>query len=500
MDETKIKKQYIAIASRIKQARLMAKMSQQDLGEKMYKTGAAIGYIERGERGLNVEDLIRFSKVLKVPISYFFGFDESRETKIYDTLDRLQTHVKRLTKTFIDESENIHRLVEKVPKREDLKLLCESSLDPIILVSKSAQILYCSSAIHELLGIHPSSIIGHSCDTIIIRQDYEKCQNFIQEVFEYKKVKNFEANLKHISGKVVNVEINAKLVQKDGQSIVHAVMRDVTKRTLVEKKLIETESKLRDLVNNVNQGILSINKKGEITDFNPAALEILNMSESVLKDASFDVLDWKFVDRYSKENSQGDQHPIKYCLQQNCIQKNLLIKAKIKTKLSKIIYLLLNVVPRLDNRQNLAKLYITFSDVTQLRITRNQLRISERKYSAILKQSIDGIFVTNDHGIIVDWNKTLVDMLKLPEKKAIGMTIEELIDKFRSQVKWKKMHFDLKKVYQLLSSNKKINKQYECLIALILDSKRVKTFHTLVFPIYTKQHNYLAYILREIKD
>jgi len=65
------------IAQRIRAARLLRKLTQQNLAEKFNKTSAAISDIERGKTQITASDLVLFSDLLVKPIEYFFGEDFS---------------------------------------------------------------------------------------------------------------------------------------------------------------------------------------------------------------------------------------------------------------------------------------------------------------------------------------------------------------------------------------------------------------------------------------
>ena len=64
------------IGEKIKQFRMQAGMSQQELAEKLgYKSGTAISLIESGERGVDAADIKKFADALGVTGSLLIGED-----------------------------------------------------------------------------------------------------------------------------------------------------------------------------------------------------------------------------------------------------------------------------------------------------------------------------------------------------------------------------------------------------------------------------------------
>ncbi|WP_213698084.1 helix-turn-helix domain-containing protein [Acetomicrobium sp.] len=73
------------IGTRIKIARIKAGLKQKDLAEKVGLHRMSISAIESGRRGTSMAQLVEFSRVLGVPVSYFFtgAENETGETDEY---------------------------------------------------------------------------------------------------------------------------------------------------------------------------------------------------------------------------------------------------------------------------------------------------------------------------------------------------------------------------------------------------------------------------------
>ncbi len=228
--KTKIHNRASSVGQRIKKAREIMGFSQQELGEKLYKTGAAIGYIERGKRGINVEDLETLAGVLNVPISYFFMDEISDSQRLQQALSELQKHIVRLNKTISSQAKTIEDLIRKLPTNNTLRLISESSVDTITLIDDKGYIRYVTPSIYDLMGFSGEQIVGKNIDDIVTKDNIKSSRDIFTRVFSSQKVIAGRTQLLHANGHAVDVEINANLVINKGQKMIHAVVRDVSQR------------------------------------------------------------------------------------------------------------------------------------------------------------------------------------------------------------------------------------------------------------------------------
>jgi transcriptional regulator with XRE-family HTH domain len=78
------------VAQRLIEARYVLQMSRAELGRELGITGQAIGYYEIGERIPDMSILLRISKVLNQPVSFFLraspSIEEVRETRFFRSI------------------------------------------------------------------------------------------------------------------------------------------------------------------------------------------------------------------------------------------------------------------------------------------------------------------------------------------------------------------------------------------------------------------------------
>jgi transcriptional regulator with XRE-family HTH domain len=67
------------IGRRLKDRRIKMRMRQQDLADAFGVAQPTISGYENGEREITASDLLRFAKILGVPVTYFFDEDDASD-------------------------------------------------------------------------------------------------------------------------------------------------------------------------------------------------------------------------------------------------------------------------------------------------------------------------------------------------------------------------------------------------------------------------------------
>ncbi|MGD9129508.1 MAG: PAS domain S-box protein [Candidatus Woesebacteria bacterium] len=277
--KTKLHTHASLVAKRIKRARIKAGLSQQELGELVFKTGAAIGYIERGYRGVNVEDLVRFSKVLNVPIDYFFSQKITSDLVLQETLDKLQQHIAKLNTTLLTENQIIEELIRDLPRAEELRLITEASINPILLISQTGKILYVTRSIKDMIGFRAKDLLGKSHLLIVPKERKQQCKQNLNKLFTKQKRLQYESQLQHLNTALIDVEINAGVIKKDGKLMVHAILRNITDRKKIQHQLAAMKKQCVSIFDNIPTMILALDEKMNIVIWNKECEEITAYSK-----------------------------------------------------------------------------------------------------------------------------------------------------------------------------------------------------------------------------
>jgi PAS domain S-box-containing protein len=164
-------------------------------------------------------------------------------------------------------------------------------------------------------------------------------------------------------------------------------------------------------------------------------------------------------------------------------------------------YFMVKFVPLIfENRHK--GVTIIFVDVTERRRAEFVIRESEHTLRSIVEQSRDGILITDENGIITDYNTSMEHILCIKRKDALGKAVYDILEDLIPESKNKKRIYD-----NVVSEIKKtlctgfINKSHSYFeIQISLPDKSERTVQLTNSPIRTENGFILCNIARDITE
>jgi len=168
-------------------------------------------------------------------------------------------------------------LIEATEKLRESELkfrtLAEYASDIISVVSSDGKVVYVSPSIELIFGLKPDQIIGNSVYDFYHEDDREKMKEVFKKVVETNQTITITFRSFNKFNELVWFETTARKIQneQDLYPLIHMVNRDVTLRKQIEEQLEKETEYLKAILDNVNEGIVACNDKGEIIIFNKIA-------------------------------------------------------------------------------------------------------------------------------------------------------------------------------------------------------------------------------------
>ena len=125
--------------------------------------------------------------------------------------------------------------------------LLESSLDPLVTISRDGRITDVNKATEIVTGITRERLIGTDFSNYFTEPD--KARQGYRQVFDEGTVRDYPLAIRSISGAVTEVLYNASVFRNQAGEVegVFAAARDVTERNRIEKARIQAIEQLREL-------------------------------------------------------------------------------------------------------------------------------------------------------------------------------------------------------------------------------------------------------------
>ncbi len=172
--------------------------------------------------------------------------------------------------------------------------LFTSIIEGIAVFDSNENILFCNPAFAKIFDVNPHSMIGSNLMEFVSdhKRGFIKSKNakYELEILNSKK----ELRYIHISA-TARFDANGKFIGT------FAAIDDITQKKQFEKVLKESEEKFREIVNNSNDGVVSIDSNQSIKLWNNGALQIFGYKEEEIigQDISVLIADG-FVEKYKK--------------------------------------------------------------------------------------------------------------------------------------------------------------------------------------------------------
>ena len=167
-------------------------------------------------------------------------------------------------------------------KRHEEKLahfsaIVNSSLDAIISLSADATISSWNPAAERLFGYTAEEAIGRPIGMLWPPDKVPEGRSILDEMKQGRTVNQCETSRRRKDGSLVAVSITLSPINDSQGQIVgaSAIVRDITERKLVETRLRESEEHYRCLVENIDLGILLVDKQHRIVAMNRANAKLV---------------------------------------------------------------------------------------------------------------------------------------------------------------------------------------------------------------------------------
>ncbi|MDD5016783.1 MAG: diguanylate cyclase [Eubacteriales bacterium] len=144
----------------------------------------------------------------------------------------------------------------------------------------SGQIVDANPAACEFYGWSLEEIKNKKMSEINILSAEEVAREIVRSAV--KNINHHHFRHRIASGGVRDVEVFSGSIQMKGQELIYSIIHDVTARRITQRKLKESEERLRVTLLSVGDGVITTDKEGVITLINKTAQEITGWTRDVI--------------------------------------------------------------------------------------------------------------------------------------------------------------------------------------------------------------------------
>jgi len=345
--------------------------------------------------------------------------EDDRKTKkqLIDEIKALREKNNALEKS---EAEH-NRLIEQIIRaKKEWEYTFDSLPDLIAIIDRNYRIVRVNKSMASKLGLTPGELIGKTCFKLVHsdKKPPVSCPHaLLLKDGQTHTAEIYENNLNGVF--LVSV---SPLYGDDGNVIasVH-VARDISEVKRVEKALIESELKYRNIFENAIEGIFQATPKGRFITVNPAMAHMHGFSSpEEMLDYITDIGQQLYVNPEERERYRA-------ILEEKGEVKGF--EAMIRRRDGIIIWTSTNARVVQDDAGRVVRFEGTTEDITK----RKEVEEKLNKQIYFLQVLIDTIpapvFYKNADGIYLGCNRAFESYLGKPKEQIIGKTVYEVTDK-----------------------------------------------------------------------
>jgi PAS domain S-box-containing protein len=166
---------------------------------------------------------------------------------------------------------------------EQAETILDNITDLVQSVRMDGSLAYVNRAWRDTFGYSAAQIDTLKVFDIIHASSVDKCRDVFNRLAAGETVPPFETTFVTADGKPVQLEGNAAVSLERGRPVmIRAVLRDVSARKLIERRLRESEERFRKLVEKSSDAICLVDGEGSITYSSPSLNRVLGFSSDEL--------------------------------------------------------------------------------------------------------------------------------------------------------------------------------------------------------------------------
>ena len=416
------------------------------------------------------------------------NYDLYSREELIEKIVQLENIVNEIKKkpSYLFEN-NVH--LSKI--RENQKLyfnLFNSAVEPIFIIGRNEnqEFVYVTfnSAFELFTGLFIATDVNRNIEDILPSKTAKFLISNYKKIYETGQVKSYEAQIEFKTG-LRCFKTNLVPVKDNSGNVLRiiGISRDITEKKICERKLLESEERLKIALEAVEDGLWDWNVLTGEAYFSERYYKMLGFEPNEFAPASSD---WNQIHPDDVQKVISKLHDYV-----SGKINNYIVEFRMRTKDGSYKWIMWRgkIIKR-DDDGSVIRFIGTNTDITERKIIEEKYNQSELNFKKVIENSHEGIFIIDDKDRIVFNNNKVCEIIGYSFEELIGSNIFEFIEKNNH----KNHHYT---VEQMKCGNKVIDK-----IEFVGKNEKKVYLNFVSCPVFDESNKYSGYfyIMNDITE
>ncbi len=318
----------------------------------------------------------------------------------------------------------VHDVTEKKKMQEELvkseekyRTLIDKATDGII-ITQQGLLKFVNKAFCTLTQYNEHELIDKPYVDFVASDDHDKMNSYHSRRMAGEDFQvMYRSKIFKKDGTLIEVELNARTSEYNGQPAAFIIMRDITNRVMMENALRESEKRYRELAEMLPQTVYEHDMDGKLTYLNQAGKKTFGIESIETEVFARDLVIAEDIERMlsnMKKSSFGN----------STSRGNSYTAMRLNGEKFPVMIFATPMISE-DKITGIRGIVI---DMTEYVSMEKALRESELKYRTLIDKATDGILITQS-GLFKFVNPAFCEMMQYTEKELINKPFIEVVDK-----------------------------------------------------------------------